>query len=226
MIKFNLVLADVINRLNVLKVALKMWKTKHTIQITIVLGYLILEAYVGLGLSGRLTLLTQILLWIAFAGTCLGLYAGLKSRMRLAISGWVIAGLVQVWLQFDYEMSLKESQVITANSNRQENELLLAKAMARVPCGNGDTATLQMLNNPNTDRYSLSIKIIPANLTKQAYILVSTSGEYNPPDDKEIRKYQTKNMTDCSSSEYASLPALMDRLRAHYTEERHKYSKQ
>jgi len=199
--------------------------SKRAVLVTVALSFLIVQAYVGLGLGHRLTPLVQASLWVALAGTCLGLIAGLTGRTRSAIFGWGLAGLILVGLQVDFEMSQTESRANTAKANRMENELRLANAEARVPCDNGDIATLQMSNNPGTVRFSLSIQIVPANPAEKGYILTSTSGEYKPPDDEDIRSYRTRNLTDCHSPEYASLEAMLGRLRAHYAAERHKYSK-
>jgi hypothetical protein len=199
-------------------------KPQSTFLITVILGAFVFQAYVALGLSYQLTPLMQALLWVALAGTCTGLIAGLKGRARLAIAGWGLACLVLVGLQIDFEISMSGSRAATADVNRKENELRLANAIARVPCGNGDIATLQMFNNRGTDRYSLSIQIVPADRAHKGYILTSASGAYKPPADDDIRDYRARHMTDCRSPEYASLDALMGRLRAHYAAERHKYS--
>lgn len=193
--------------------------------ISAVLGFFILLTYLALGLGSRLTWLWQALLWLALAGTAVGLVAALKGRWLIAMAGWGLAGLILVAQQVTFELSLTESRAKTAEANRLENDLLLANALAKVPCKNGDTATLQMFNNRGTDRFSLSIQIVPANRAHKGYILTSTSGEYGPPRDDDIRKYQTGQRTECQSAEYPSLDALMGRLRAHYAAERHKYVK-
>ena len=200
-------------------------KSGTSFLITGVLGFFILLTYLALGLGGNLTPLWQGLLWAALAGTCIGLIAGLKGRTRVAIGGWGLAGAILVGQHVNSEIALTESRAKTAEANRLENELRFANALARVPCKNGDTATLQMFNNRGTDRYSLSIQIVPADRAQKAYFLTSTSGEFKPPGDDDIRDYRGRHRTDCSSVEYASLDALMDRLRAHYAAERHKYSK-
>ncbi len=200
-------------------------KSGTTFLITGVLGFFILLTYLALGLGGNLTPLWQGLLWAALAGTGIGFVAGLKGRTRVAIGGWSLAGAILAGQHVNSEMALTDSRAKTAETNRLENELRLADALARVPCKNGDTATLQMFNNRGTDRYSLSIQIVPADRAHKGYILTSTSGEYKPPGDDDIRDYRARHRTDCSSAEYASLDALMGRLRAHYAAERHKYSK-
>jgi hypothetical protein len=200
-------------------------KPGNAFLISAILGFFILLTYLALGLGNGLTWFWQALLWLALAGTVVGLVAGLKGRRLLAMTGWGLAGLILVGQEVVSEMSLTESRAKTAEANRLENELLFANALARVPCRNGDTATLQMFNNRGTDRYSLSIRIVPANRASKGYILTSASGEYFPPRDDDIRKYQTEHRTECQSAEYPSLDALMGRLRAHYAAERHKYAK-
>jgi hypothetical protein len=54
-----------------------------------------------------------------------------------------------------------------------------------------------MFNNRGTDRYSLSIQIVPANRAAKGYFLTSTSGEYKPPRDEDIREYRARTRTDC-----------------------------
>lgn len=193
--------------------------------ITGVLGFFIFLSYLALGLASRLTPLWQALLWLAFAATATGLVAGLKGRRQIAFAAWGLAGLILVGQQVGFELSLSESRAQTAEANRLENELRLANALAKLPCGNGDTATLQMFNNRGTDRYSLSIQIVPANRADKGYFLTSTSGEYKPPGNDDIRDYRARTRTDCHSAEYPSLDALMGRLHAHYAAERHKYAK-
>lgn len=200
-------------------------KTTYAYLAVPVLGFLIAQSYVGLGLSGQLTAAAQTMLGCALAATCVGFFAGIKQRWIFAMACWGLAGTVLLGLQLADQWRLRETHAKTRQANRSENALLLAKAIARVPCGNGDVATLQMLNNPNTQRYSLSIQIVPAQAEDKAYILVSTSGEYKPPSNDAIRRYQAQTMTDCQSQEYASLSAMMQALNAHYAAERHKYSK-
>ncbi len=200
-------------------------KPGNAFLISAILGFFILLTYLALGLGNGLTGLWQALLWLALAGTVVGLVAGLRGQRQFAMAGWGLAGLILVGQQVSFELSLTESRAKTAEANRLENELLLANALARVPCKNGDTATLQMFNNRGTDRYSLSIQIVPANRASKGYILTSTSGEYFPPRDDDVRKYLAGQRTECQSAEYPSLDALMARLRAHYAAERHKYAK-
>lgn len=200
-------------------------KPGTTFLITGVLGFFIFLSYLALGLASRLTPLWQALLWLALAATATGLVAGLKGRRQVAFAGWGLAGLIILGQQLSWELSLTESRAQTGEANRQENELRLANALARLPCGNGDTATLQMFNNRGTDRYSLSIQIVPANRADKGYFLTSTSGEYKPPGNDDIREYRARTRTDCRNADYASLDALMGRLHAHYAAERHKYAK-
>lgn len=193
--------------------------------ITGVLAFFIFMTYLALGLASRLTPFWQGMLWLALAGTVVGLVGGLRGRRQMAIAGWGLAGLILFGQHVNWELSMTESRAKTAEANRLENELLLANALARVPCNNGDTATLQMFNNRGTDRYSLSIKIVPADRAAKGYIVTSTSGEYGPPRDEDIREYKARQRTECQSAEYPSLDALMGRLRTHYAAERHKYAK-
>ena len=82
-----------------------------------------------------------------------------------------------------------------------------------------------MLHNPGTERYSLSIQIIPVDRAQKAALLVSASGQNKPPGDQAVELYRAQAGTDCKSAQLPSLDAMMDRLRAHYVAERPKYDK-
>jgi hypothetical protein len=195
--------------------------------IFVTLGLLAAVGYLTLafGLGFRLTPLLQALLWVATATAGLGLVAARFKRPRLAWVGWSVTILITLGLIVQDEIRVAKMHAEDGKTNRAENELLLANADARVPCDNGDIAVLEMFNNRGTDRYSLSIRIIPADRAAKSYLLISTSGQYKPPTDEAIRRYRARVSTDCHSDVYPSLDSMLDRLRAHYTKERHKYEK-
>jgi hypothetical protein len=198
---------------------------KPAILLTLGLLAAIVYMTIAIGVGFRLTPVIQALLWGAAAAASLGLVAALLKRPRLARVGWSFTVLVILGLTVQDEMRIAEMHANSGRNNRTENELLLANADARVPCDNGDVAMLQMSNNPGTDRYSLSIRIIPADRTGKSDLLVSTSGQYRPPSDEGVRHYRARTFTDCHNAAYPSLDAMMDRLRSHYATERHKYEK-
>ena len=108
-------------------------------------------------------------------------------------------------------------------SARAGREVLLADALVRVPCRNGDTATLQMMSRPQDDFYSMSIQIVPADPKGFSHLLLSAHGRDLPPKDDRIHEYRRLSGTECSSPEYPSLDAMFQRIVAHYEKEKPKY---
>jgi len=198
-------------------------KPKHVVPIAVILGVAILQAYVGYGLAYWLTPAIQVSLWAALAVTILGLIAALCGRPLLGLVGFAFSVTILLWQQISWNESLSESLQHDMQLNRAENAKLLSTALSRAPCGNGDVAILSMLNNPGTQRFSMSLEMIPANRAQKSSILVSTSGQYRPPDDAELKRYRFWHLTDCRNADYASLDDMLDRLRRHYWSERHKY---
>ena len=101
--------------------------------------------------------------------------------------------------------------------------MLLANALVRVPCRNGDIATLQMTSRPEDDFHSMSIRIVPADRNGFSDLLLSAHGRDLPPTDDRIRDYRRLTGTECGSPEYPSLDAMFRRVVAHYEKERPKY---
>lgn len=187
----------------------------------LVVGYVWLALGLGHGLTPPLRTglkMATVLVAVGFIAQLLGRHIA----ARVAQAG-VVAIVIGVMLVEDRRID--EIRVKSAAERVIKNDLLLASAIARVPCRNGDVATLQMLSRPQDDFNSLSIQIVPADRSGFSDLLVSAHGKFKPPMDDNVRAYKRRTGTDCSNPDYPSLDAMFQRIMQHYEKEKPKYAR-
>ena len=187
----------------------------------LVVGYIALATGLGQGLTPPLKTalkMATVLVAVGFIAQLLGRHIA----ARVAQAG-VVAIVIGVMMVEDRRIAAIHEK--SADERVTKNELLLASALARVPCKNGDIATLQMLSRPKDDFHSLSIQIVPADRRGFSNLLVSAHGKFKPPMDDNIRAYKRSTGTECSSPDYPSLDAMFQRVAQHHEKERPKYEK-
>lgn len=200
-------------------------KPRYAALIAAFLGCWILMGYIGDGLANWLTPMIQTLLWTAVATTGLGLLAAFLGRPRLGLLCFALTVANLLWQDHLWDLKMAPQRQRDAELTRRENAALLAQAQAQAPCTNGDVAILSKFTNTNTKPSftTVSIEIVPKNRAEKSYTLVSTHGNYRPPDDANVRGYRAWKHIDCRSAEYPSLEAMMQQVTRHYWAEHHKY---
>ncbi len=202
-----------------------MIKLGGTVLVSVGLAGMLAMAYIGEGLGGGITPVFQIMMSVAALAILAGLYAVYARNKRLLIVSWGYIGVVLAGMLVQDQIQRREIVKVNIPINQQENDLLLANAVAKVPCDNGDVATLQMFHREANDYNSLSIQIVPADRGEKSSLIVSASGQFLPPSNRWIDEYRARTHTDCKSADYPSLDAMMDKLKAHHAAEQHKYEK-
>lgn len=102
-----------------------------------------------------------------------------------------------------------------AESYRAENERILANALSKAPCDNGDIA---VLINPR-DADIVSLKIIPADRTQQPLLIAFSRADLiSEPETKAMEAYKKSTKTECRNKDYPSLEHLMAYLQKHYSD--------
>lgn len=195
---------------------------------TAIILSLLLLFFVGLstlalGLGSQLTPLAEGLHAFAALAAVAGLAAGLLGRARLAQAAFVASALVVVGYEVAGRVQRAERRAEVAPQIVAENEVLLAQAEVRVPCENGDVVTIHSNKRADSGFHSMSLRIIPKDRSQKAHMLVVSTGQWRPPMEDALDAYRVRTGGKCRNAEYASLDAVMGRLRAHHEAEKHKY---
>ena len=190
--------------------------------IAAVYGLLIVQAWLGMGLGNQLTPQVQAALWIAVLGTLLGLFAGLRHWSRVALACFAVPVMALANLQITWNRHLEQREKESAEWTRLTNERLLAKALAKAPCDNGDIAVLSTSREPGSLRVSMSIDIIEPSHTQWPQTVEVASADRRPPEHGSIERHLKVAQTECHQPGHASLDDLYERLLRHYQSEQRK----
>ena len=193
--------------------------------VSALLGFGVAYMYIVLSLGEDMTPWRMAALVVAGLAALAGFFFFITRRKQVGAALWAVAVLALVGLSLSATAQYKMENGRRDTVHIRENEKLVAEALTRVPCANGDTALLLMRNNDHTGRSIVSLYIVPADQTMPAHILVSTSGQYKPPTNERIWEYLTWSKTTCSNSEFESLHAMMDFVTRHYETQKAKYAK-
>ena len=191
--------------------------------IAAVLALLIVQAWLGMGLANQLTPPAQAALWIAVLGTLLGLFAGLGHWPRLALACFAMPVMALANLQITWNRHLEQQKKESAEWTRLRNEQLLANALAKAPCDNGDIAVLSTSREPGSLRVSMSIDIIEPSHTQWPQTVEVASADRRPPEHGSIERHLKVAQTECRQAGQASLDDLYERLLNHYQSEQRKH---
>lgn len=183
------------------------------------IGYI----WLALGLGQGLTPSLRTALKVSAGLVVLGFVATIVGRRIAARVAQALAVVIAIGVSQAEDRRIAEQNVQSGKERVAKNELLLASAIARVPCRNGDIATFQMISGPKNDFNSLSIHIVPADRSGFSDLLVSAHGKFKPPMDDDIRAYKRRTGTDCSGPDYPSLDAMFQRIVQHHEREKIKY---
>ncbi len=187
------------------------------------LSLMLLQAWIGLGLAYQLTPPAQAALWIAVVGTLLGLVAGLIGRSRMALACFAVPVIALAGLQISWDRHLQQQEKESAQWTRHTNERLLANALAKAPCDNGDIAVLSTSREPGSLRVSMSIDIIEPSHTQWPQTVEVASADRRPPEHGSIERHLKVAQTECHQPGQASLDDLYERLLNHYQSEQRKH---
>ena len=187
------------------------------------LGFVYVQTAIGQGIGRQLQGAVGAFLGLGALCAAAGLIAALFKQPPFAWAAWGLSVVIFAGITVNSQMQVAADRKASAPHVKATNDAKLAEAIARVPCANGDIATLQMLNNAGTDRYSMSIEIVRSNRGEVPTLLVSASGQYKPPTRERIDGYRSTYRTECSSPDFPNLDAMFARLQAHYASERPKY---
>ena len=190
--------------------------------IAAILCLLIFQAWVGLGLAGQLTPPAQAALWIAVVTTLLGVLAGLLGRSRTALACFSLPVIALAGLQIAWDRHLQQTEKESAQWTRQTNEQLLAHALAKAPCDNGDIAVLSMNREPGSQHGWMSIDIIEPSHTQWPQTVEVAAADRRPPEHGSIERHLKVANTQCNQPGQASLDDLYQRLLSHYQSEQRK----
>lgn len=196
---------------------------RTTLIVTAVLGFVYIQAAIGLGIGRQLQGAVGAFMGLGALCAAAGLIAALLKRPPFAWAAWGLSVVIFAGISVNSQMKIAADRAASAPHVKATNDATLAEALARIPCGNGDIATLQMLNNTGTDRYAMSVVIVHANRGEVPTLLVSASGQYKPPTRERIDWYRSTYHTECTGPEFPNLDAMFARLQAHYVTERPKY---
>lgn len=182
--------------------------------------------YVFYGLGHSFTIMIRSLMTMGSVISFLGFGALVFNRKKLALFSYLVSLLfiIILWVLPLLPDSKKIQQAEAEGSrNQSENEALLNSAQSVLPCDNGDTAILSLFNNAGTDRYSLSVRVIPQNRKESNRILISTDGRFKAPSREPLIEYEKRMGVTCKNEHFQKLSDTFDALQAHFEKEKIKY---
>jgi len=184
-------------------------------------GYL----WLAFGIGNDLTPAIMAVLFLGAAAAVVALITGAMQRQKLTAILQGVALACVIGLVVHSQMEVSRMREADKPERIARNEALLASALSVLPCGNGDTALLMENRHAASGFHSKSIMIVPRDRTRIARILVSASGKFKPPPDKDVRDYLQQSGTQCGNREYPTLMDLMSHIEAHHLAESAKYRK-
>jgi|GEM_PF-2897123 len=179
--------------------------------------------WLAFGIGNDLTPLIKAVLGLIVLATAVALVTGamLRKKATVILQCIALAGVIGLIVQSQFRVSaMREAD---KPGRIAKNAELIASALSVLPCGNGDTAILDESRHASSHFHSKSIWIVPRDRTQIAGILVSASGKFKPPSDREVRDYLRRSATACGNREFPTLMDLMRHLEAHHQAESVKY---
>lgn len=175
-------------------------------------GYL----WLAFGIGNDLTLPRRAVLLAGAVAIAAAFVTGAMRRARLTALLQVAAMAGVAGLVIEYDLAQKAELRAEVPRRIAANERLLARAIVKLDCRNGDAAVLATTRFIDDNEDALTVYLVPRDPGRLTYSLINTNNRQRPVSENgSLQRYIKNAGNDCGNGDYRSLLDLMPRLRAH-----------